>query len=216
MNIESIYYQEIRGYKPLSPSEESSLFERMHAGDISARESLIHSHLRLVVTMAKNPKWKHQAELLDLIQEGNIGLIQAVDSFDPRSDSSFAGFACICIRHSMLNFMRKRYDELLVLDTLVFEDSEEYVTEADMVVDEATVLGDASFVSAEEQLLANERRSHLQDALEHLPRREREVLELLYGIGVRQAMSLHEVSMLLDISPARICQIRDDALSKLR
>jgi RNA polymerase sigma factor (sigma-70 family) len=211
-----MYYNEIRGYKPLSPTEEQSLFERMHAGDISARESLIHSYLRLVVTMAKNPKWKHQAELLDLIQEGNIGLMQAVDCFDPRSDSSFAGFACVCIRHSMLNFMRKRYDELLVLDTPAFEDSEEYVTEADMVVDEATVLGDVSFVNAEEQLLADERRIHLLDALEHLPRREREVLELLYGIGVRQAMRLHEVSMLLGVSTESVRHLRDEALRKLK
>ncbi len=213
--IELLYYQEIRAYKRLSLDEEKSLIERMHAGDMSARECLIQSHLHLVVSMAKHPRWHNQAELLDLIQEGNIGLIQAVDTYEPSADNSLAGFATICIRHKLLNFVRKRYDELLVLDTPVFENSEEYITQADMLIDEATVLGDASFANAEEEMMADERRSYLLYALKSLTRREREVLELLYGIGVQEALSVQEVSLLLGISSPRICQIRDEALMRL-
>ena len=214
-SIELLYYQEIRAYKRLSLDEEKSLIERMHAGDMSARECLIQSYLHLVVSMAKHPRWHNQAELLDLIQEGNIGLIQAVDTYEPSADNSLAGFATICIRHKLLNFVRKRYDELLVLDTPVFEDAEEYITQADMLIDEATVLGDASFANAEEEMMADERRSHLLYALKSLTRREREVLELLYGIGVQEALSVQEVSLLLGISSPRICQIRDEALVRL-
>jgi RNA polymerase sigma factor (sigma-70 family) len=214
-SIELLYYQEIRAYKRLSLDEEKSLIERMHAGDMSARECLIQSYLHLVVSMAKHPRWHNQAELLDLIQEGNIGLIQAVDTYEPSADNSLAGFATICIRHKLLNFVRKRYDELLVLDTPVFEDSEEYITQADMLIDEATVLGDASFANAEEEMMVDERRSHLLYALKSLTRREREVLELLYGIGVQEALSVQEVSLLLGISSPRICQIRDEALMRL-
>lgn len=214
-SIELLYYQEIRAYKRLSLDEEKSLIERMHAGDMSARECLILSYLHLVVSMAKHPRWHNQAELLDLIQEGNIGLIQAIDTYEPSADNSLAGFATICIRHKLLNFVRKRYDELLVLDTPVFEDSEEYITQADMLIDEATVLGDASFANAEEEMMADERRSHLLYALKSLTRREREVLELLYGIGVQEALSVQEVSLLLGISSPRICQIRDEALMRL-
>ena len=214
-SIELLYYQEIRAYKRLSLDEEKSLIERMHAGDMSARECLIQSYLHLVVSMAKHPRWHNQAELLDLIQEGNIGLIQAVDTYEPSADNSLAGFATICIRHKLLNFVSKRYDELLVLDTPVFEDAEEYITQADMLIDEATVLGDASFANAEEEMMADERRSHLLYALKSLTRREREVLELLYGIGVQEALSVQEVSLLLGISSPRICQIRDEALMRL-
>lgn len=214
-SIELLYYQEIRAYKRLSLDEEKSLIERMHAGDMSARECLIQSYLHLVVSMAKHPRWHNQAELLDLIQEGNIGLIQAVDTYEPSADNSLAGFATICIRHKLLNFVRKRYDELLVLDTPIFEDAEEYITQADMLIDEATVLGDASFANAEEEMMADERRSHLLYALKSLTRREREVLELLYGIGVQEALSVQEVSLLLGISSPRICQIRDEALMRL-
>ena len=189
-SIELLYYQEIRAYKRLSLDEEKSLIERMHAGDMSARECLIQSYLHLVVSMAKHPRWHNQAELLDLIQEGNIGLIQAVDTYEPSADNSLVGFATICIRHKLLNFVRKRYDELLVLDTPVFENSEEYITQADMLIDEATVLGDASFANTEEEMMADERRSHLLYALKSLTRREREVLELLYGIGVQEALSV--------------------------
>lgn len=214
-SIELLYYQEIRAYKRLSLDEEKSLIERMHAGDMSARECLIQSYLHLVVSMAKHPRWHNQAELLDLIQEGNMGLIQAVDTYEPSADNSLAGFATICIRHKLLNFVRKRHDELLVLDTPIFEDSEEYITQADMLIDEATVLGDASFANAEEEMMADERRSHLLYALKSLTRREREVLELLYGIGVQEALSVQEVSLLLGISSPRICQIRDEALMRL-
>lgn len=215
MNIELLYYQDIRNFKRLSPDEEHLLFKRLHAGDSAARECLIHSYLRLVVNMARHPKFTRLAELMDLIQEGNIGLIQAIDSYDPSSGSSFVAFAMVCIRNRIVSFIQQSGKLLFVLDAPIFEDAEEYITRADMVMDEASILGDASFMTAEEALLQKQHRSVLLQALEQLPSREREVLRLLYGIGVRKPMSLQAVGLLLGVSNARVCQIRDEALVKL-
>lgn len=215
MNIELLYYQEIRNCKRLSPDEEKSLFERLYAGDSAARECLIHSYLRLVVNMARHPKFTRLAELMDLIQEGNMGLIQAIDSYDPSSGSSFVAFAMVCIRNRIVSFIQQSGKLLFVLDAPIFEDAEEYITRADIVMDEASILGDASFMMADEAMVFAQGRSTLLQALEHLPSREREVLRLLYGIGVRKPMSLQAVGLLLGVSNARVCQIRDEALAKL-
>lgn len=215
MNVESLYYQEIRTYKRLSPDEENALFARLYAGDLSARECLIHSYLRLVVNIARHPKFTRLAERMDLIQEGNIGLIQAIDSYDPDSGCTFLAFARTCIRNRIVSFIQQSSKVLFILDTPVFEDSEEYITRADMVADEPTILGDASFTMAEEVLMQAECRSHLLQALETLPRHEKEVIEMLYGIGMRKAMSLQEVGALLGLTVQRISQIRAEALAKL-
>ena len=211
----NLYCKEIAKFKKLSQQEECAVIERMCQGDMLARQILIQSYLRLVVSMAQNPKYRHQAEVLDLIQEGNIGLIKAADCFDAGMGNSFAVFATECIKNRMLLFVNKKYEELLTLDSPVFEDAEEYVCKADLVVDECNVLGDASYRIAEDVMMEEERRQMLYVAIEQLPRREREVVQLLYGVGVRDAMSLQEVAMLLGVTKERVGQIRDSALSKL-
>ena len=215
-SILDLYCHEVARYKKLSNKEECEIIERMSQGDMVAREMLIQSYLRLVVSMAKNQKYRHQAEVLDLIQEGNIGLIKAADCFDASLGYSFAGFATECIRNRMLLFVNKKYEELLVLETPAFEDSEEYVTEADRVVDEANILGDASYRIAEDVMMEEERRQMLYATIEKLPRRDREVIQLLYGVGVQDAMSLQEVAMLIGVTKERVGQIRDEALRKLK
>ena len=217
-NSESLlnwYCQEVARYRMLSEQEERAVIERMSQGDRQARKVLIESYLRLVVSMAKNSKFRHQAEVLDLIQEGNIGLIKAADCFDASLGYSFAGFATECIKNRILLFVQNKSEELLMLDSKVFEDDEEYVCHGDLVVDEANVLGSASYESAENMMISEEIKQGVYAALKQLPRRERMVVQLLYGLGVRDAMSLQEVAMMVGLSKERVGQIRDSALKQL-
>ena len=209
------YCQEVARYRMLSEQEERAVIERMSQGDMQARKVLIESYLRLVVSMAKNSKFRHQAEVLDLIQEGNIGLIKAADCFDASLGYSFAGFATECIKNRILLFVQNKSEELLMLDSKVFEDDEEYVCHGDLVVDEANVLGSASYESAENMMISEEIKQGVYAALKQLPRRERMVVQLLYGLGVRDVMSLQEVAMLIGVSKERVGQIRDGALKQL-
>ena len=209
------YRQEVARYRMLSNEEECAVIERMRQGDMQARKVLIESYLRLVVSMANNPKFRHQAEVLDLIQEGNIGLIKAADCFDASLGYSFAGFATECIKNRIILFLKKRHEELLILDSKVAENDEEYICGVDLVIDEANVLGDASYEIVEDKMINEEREEHLYAKMERLPSREREVVQLLYGVGVRDAMSLQEVAMLIGVSKERVGQIRDSALRHL-
>ena len=129
-----IYCREIRQYKTLSQEEECQIIQRICRGDMVARETLIQSYLRLVVSIARHPKYSQQEDIMDLIQEGNMGLMQAVDSYLPESDISFAAFATICVRNRIMSFLQKSR-EVLALDTPVYEDLDEYVTLADTIAD---------------------------------------------------------------------------------
>jgi RNA polymerase sporulation-specific sigma factor len=209
------YCREISQYKPLSTKEECQIIQQTCMGDMQAREKLIQSYLRLVVSIARHPKFCRQEDIMDLIQEGNMGLIQAVDSYLPESDISFAAFATICVRNRIMTFLQKSR-EVLALDTPVYEDWDEYVTLADTIADEANGISDASYRNVEEEWMQEERRSSLLMALESLPWREREVLQLLYGLGVREAMSTQEVAKLLGISTKRVGKIQQRGLLRVR
>jgi RNA polymerase primary sigma factor len=95
-----LFLKEIGRFKLLSPGEEVHLAKRIESGDRAAKELLINSNLRLVVSIAK----KHQGRdlpMLDLIQEGIIGLIRAAEKFDWRRRCRFSTYASWWVRESI-------------------------------------------------------------------------------------------------------------------
>lgn len=100
MNI-SEYLKDISYYPLLSKDQEIDLSEKAIGGDISARDELIISNLRLVVSIAKK-YINSEMTMQDLIQEGNIGLIKAVEKFDPTKGIRFSTYATWWIKQSIL------------------------------------------------------------------------------------------------------------------
>lgn len=94
------YLFNIRGDRLLSAEEEQSLSRKVLQGDGAARERLINANLRLVVKIAKGYQ-THDMELLDLIQEGNLGLIRAAEKFDFRKKVRFSTYASFWIKQSI-------------------------------------------------------------------------------------------------------------------
>ncbi|MBW2040138.1 MAG: sigma-70 family RNA polymerase sigma factor [Deltaproteobacteria bacterium] len=95
-----LYFQDIRAAKLLTPEEERGLALRIVQGDEGARKRMIESNLRLVVKVAK--RYIGQGlPLLDLIEEGNIGLIKAVEKFKPEKNCRFSTYAILWIRQSI-------------------------------------------------------------------------------------------------------------------
>ncbi len=94
------YFRDIRGHELLTAEEELELGRRIQAGDAAARTRMIESNLRLVVKVAKRYT-RRGLPLSDLIQEGNLGLIRAVDKFDPGRELRFSTYAVWWIREAI-------------------------------------------------------------------------------------------------------------------
>lgn len=94
------YLKDINRYKVLSASEEAELVKKMREGDESAREKLATANLRFVYAVAK--RYANNDNLLDLVQEGNTGLLTALNAFDPEKGTRFLSCAVWYITRSIL------------------------------------------------------------------------------------------------------------------
>ncbi len=94
------YLGRVRGGRLLDAQEEKDLSRRAHAGDVGARQRLIESNLRLVISIAKKYRGRG-VPFEDLIQEGNAGLIRAVEKFDPEMGNRFSTYATWWIRQAV-------------------------------------------------------------------------------------------------------------------
>ena len=94
------YLGRVRGGRLLDADEEKDLSRRAHRGDLRARQRLIECNLRLVISIAKKYRGRGVA-FEDLIQEGNIGLMKAVDKFDPEMGNRFSTYATWWIRQGV-------------------------------------------------------------------------------------------------------------------
>src|SRR5262249_5777187 len=95
-----LYLREIGQVKLLTPEEEITLARRIKRGDKAAREHMIRANLRLVVKIAREYEGLG-LPLLDLINEGYIGLMKAVDRFDPKKGAKFSTYAALWIKQSV-------------------------------------------------------------------------------------------------------------------
>ncbi len=106
-NIMSMYLKEISRIPLLTPEEELELAIRARDGDEFARKRMIESNLRFVVNVAK--KYQNQGlPLIDLINEGNIGLMTALDKFDPDKGYRFISYAVWWIRQSVMKAINEK------------------------------------------------------------------------------------------------------------
>ncbi len=99
-NAYSLYLREIGKTKLLTPQEEVALAERIKKGDARAREEMIKANLRLVVKIAREYE-DYGVPLLDLINEGNIGLMKAVERFDPQKGAKLSTYAAWWIKQAI-------------------------------------------------------------------------------------------------------------------
>ena len=208
-----IYLQDISKYPQLSPQEELTLATRAHQGDAKAREQLIHAHLLMVINIARQYQ-RPGVEMLDLIQEGNIGLIYAVDKFDPTRGTKFSTYAFYWINKHIQRFLNHEPDALVSLD-MELTDSSEYLLLSDTIADRPTILGGQTIQHIDTKIEHEELQSKVREMLSHLPEREREVIRLLYGMDLRRSYTVSEVAKMLRISKVRVCQLRDRALKRM-
>lgn len=195
---EGSYMREIERFPLLSAEEERDLAQRVQQGDEDARQSFIEANLRLVVAIARRYAGRG-IELLDLIQDGNVALIKAVDHYDPSRGYRFSTYGGRWIEESIIH----------ALATQAKEAAEELTEEqADHQVDSE---------NQQAELEDSEQQGLLIAAFACLTSRERSAVILRYGLDGKKDMRSHlEVSSILGITEGRARQLEVIALRKLR
>ena len=214
MNILQTYLQDISKYPQLSPQQELTLATRARQGDAEAREQLIHAHLSLVVRIAK-VYMPPCDEIMDLIQEGNIGLIKAVDMFDPTQGNRLSTLARFWVEKYILRFLRDEQEEIISLDTEISEAGETLLL-SDTIADKATLLGDPSFKNIDSVMEHEELKELLAAQLVKLSPNEQQVLRLLYGIDGYPAMERKDIARVMSIQIDQISRIKTRALKRMK
>ena len=214
MNIQETYLRDISRYpQPITQEQELTLALRARQGDTEAREQLIHAHLRMVVHIARQYQ-RPGIEMIDLIQEGNIGLITAVDKFDPTQGHRLTTLAFYWINKHIQRFLNNEPDDLVSLD-MEINDGAAILLFSDTIEDKGTILGDPTIKNIETQMENQELHQLVHHLLSTLSPHEQEVLKLLYGIDNYPVLSRNEVAQIIGVTPQFISRIRIDSLRQL-
>ena len=195
---------------PLSREEEIALMRRAAAGDNAARSALIERNLRLVVYISR--KFENTGiSIEDLISIGAIGLIKAVNSFDPDKNIKLATYASRCIENEILMVLRKTnrlklevsFDEPLNTDW----DGNELLL-SDILGTEPDLVSKDLDADIEKQML--------HTAIDKLNAREKTIVGLRYGLGADKEHTQKEVADLMGISQSYISRLEKRIIGKLR
>lgn len=196
--------------QPLSAKEERECFEKMAAGDKTARAKLIEHNLRLVAHIIKK-YYGNSAEQDDLISIGTIGLIKAVSTFDYEKGARFATYASRCIENEILMYFRnkKKYAQDVSFTEPIDSDKDgNTLSLIDIMADERSVAEDIEDKLRDERLY-----KVIGDTLSL---REKEIIYLRYGLDGRRSYTQREVAKHLGISRSYVSRIEKKALETLR
>jgi RNA polymerase primary sigma factor len=255
-----LYLRSIGRVPLLTAEEEVALAKRIERGDIAAKQHMVEANLRLVVSIAKGYVGRGLT-LLDLIQEGSLGLIRAVEKFDYRRGYKFSTYATWWIRQAVTRsladkgrtiripvHMVERLNKLVHTERRLIQQLGREPTPAELAKelecnvrevrdimriaqqpislekpvgeeDDSALADFVEDVSAESPFeIASEalRRENVSRVLAALPRREREVIEMRYGIVGGRSRTLEEVGRAFNITRERVRQIENRTLKKLQ
>jgi RNA polymerase sigma factor (sigma-70 family) len=153
-------------------------------------------------------------ELLDLIQEGNIGLITAVDKFDPNMGNRLNTLAFYWINKQIQRYLNKEPDDLVSLD-MEINDGAAILHLSDTIADQGSILGDQTIQHIDTVMEREEMQSKVREMLSRLPKREREVIRLLYGLDNYPVLSRKEVAQIIGVREEQVSRIKTRALDAL-
>ena len=194
---------------PLTAEEETDILSRLDE-DESLRRVLVERNLRLVVYIAR--KFENTGVgLEDLISIGTIGLIKAANTFRADKNINLATYASRCIENEILMYIRKSQNQKLEL-------SLEAPLSADWDGNElilSDVLG-SDEENVGKRLEDEQEKSVIAEAVALLGDREREIIELRFGLGGRREMTQKEVADMLGISQSYISRLEKKTINRLK
>ncbi|WP_017727218.1 RNA polymerase sporulation sigma factor SigE [Halalkalibacterium ligniniphilum] len=212
MKADEIYY--IGGSEalppPLSKEEEAHLLKKLPSGDKAVRSMLIERNLRLVVYIAR--KFENTGiNIEDLISIGTIGLIKAVNTFNPEKKIKLATYASRCIENEILMYLRRNnkirsevsFDEPLNIDW----DGNELLL-SDVLGTEEDIITKGIEKKVDRKLLVK--------ALHTLNDREKQIMELRFGLAGGEEKTQKDVADLLGISQSYISRLEKRIIKRLQ
>ena len=194
--------------EPLSKEEEKYVNMFLN-GDMTARDKLIEHNLRLVVFLAK--KYENtKIDLEDLVSIGTIGLIKGVNTFQNDKNIKLATYASRCIDNEILMYLRKTKKKRTEVS---FEDSLSFDSEGNELHLEDVLGTDDNIVTKpiEDEL----DKKLMYKEVSKLGKRDKEIIELRYGLNGKKEMTQKEVANMLGISQSYISRIEKKVIKKL-
>lgn len=195
---------------PLTRDEENAVIQRLGEGDEDAKQILIERNLRLVVYIARRFE-NTGINIEDLISIGTIGLIKAINTYNPGKNIKLATYASRCIENEILMYLRKNsnqkgevsFDEPLNTDwdgnELLLSDI--LGTDSDLVMKPIEDDVDRQLLSA---------------AIETLNERERRIISMRFGLGGQKERTQKEVADALGISQSYISRLEKRIIARLK
>lgn len=199
------YFKNLTYYKSLSKIEERRLVKKARKGDIISRNKLIESNLKFVVYIAKKYKGRG-IEMSDLISEGNMGLIKAIDRFDLKKDTRLITYAIWYIKLAIREVIRKQ----LITDEIPNDEGNNFEYQDDDTIED---IEKNNNICVQENNDKNEIVTTLLNTLTH---REKEIIKSYFGIDDGKEKKLNEIGQVLELTNERVRQIKEKALIKLR
>ncbi|SEH39071.1 RNA polymerase sporulation-specific sigma factor [Ruminococcus flavefaciens] len=195
---------------PLTRQEEEEVFSRLILHDTSARNCLIEHNLRLVVYIAK--KFESTGiGIEDLVSIGTIGLIKAVNTFCPTKNIKLATYASRCIENEILMFLRKssQYrNDLSIDEPLNIDYDGNELLLSDILGTDDDIVSKGIETEAERDIL--------RSAVSELGKREREIMEMRFGLIDGKEKTQKEVADCIGISQSYISRLEKKIIKKLR
>lgn len=212
-----VYYDDLKKYKPLTKAKERRLLKKCKKGNLKAKNEILESNLRFVFDIARHYTGRG-VPISELISDGNMGLLKAIDKFDESKDVKFISYAVWWIRQAMLESIKKK-------NAINFVEIEPN-TDNDVSMDKKLIEDDEDDVSFNNDFSNenDEKESEIKigqkniviKLLNVLDERERDVIESYYGINDKKELTLTDIGKKYNLSSERVRQIKKKGLMKLR
>ena len=212
-----VYYDDLKKYKPLTKAKEKRLLKKCKKGNLKAKNEILEANLRFVFDIAKHYTGRG-VPISELISDGNMGLLRAIEKFDESKDVKFISYAVWWIRQAMLESIKKRNaisfveiepntDNDASMDKKLIEDDE----------DDVSFNNDFSNENDEKSREVTEnQRNIITSLIGTLSDRERDIVENYYGINDKKELTLTDIGKKYNLSSERVRQIKLNAIRKLR